>query len=157
MQQNLEIRILDPRLEEWGLPRYQSEMAAGIDLHACLDAPLLLEAQAPAVLISSGMAVHIGDAGLAGLILPRSGMGHKRGLVMGNSVGLLDADYMGPLYMSAWNRNPPGSAPIEVLPGDRIAQLVFVPVVRPAFRVVGEFTGSSARGEGGFGSTGGAG
>ncbi len=149
----IELKILDARLRDWGLPRYQTAMAAAIDLLACLDAPVeLVPGSAPA-LISSGIAVHIGDPGLAALVLPRSGMGHK-GLVLGNLVGLIDADYTGPIMVSAWNRNAPGTAPIRLAPGDRFAQLVFVPIIRPEFAVVEEFTAVSERGAGGFGSTG---
>lgn len=149
-----EVKILDERIRAWGLPRYQSAMAAAIDLFACVDQPLALAPQSPAQLIPSGLAIHIGDPSVAGLIVPRSGTGHRTGLVMGNSVGVLDADYTGPVLISAWNRNAPGSTPVVVNPGDRIAQLVFVPVVRPVLRVVEEFSRSTARGGGGFGSTG---
>jgi len=148
----IEVRILDPRINQWGLPRYQSEMAAGVDLHACIDEALVIEAQAPAVLVSSGIAVHIADVGFVGLIVPRSGLGHRVGLVMGNLVGVLDADYRGTVFVSLWNRNAGGSVVIE--PGDRIAQLLFLPVVRPEFHVVEAFTGSSERADRGFGSTG---
>lgn len=149
-----EVKILDDRIRIWGLPRYQSAMAAAIDLVACIDEPLALQPLSPARLVSSGIAVHIGDPLVAGLIAPRSGMGHRTGLVMGNSVGVLDADYIGPVMVSLWNRNAPGSAPVVVNPGDRIAQMVFVPVVRPVLQVVEEFSRSTERGGGGFGSTG---
>lgn len=150
----IELKVLDARLHDWGLPRYQTGMAAAVDLHACLEAPVeILPGTAP-LLISSGIAVHIGDAGMAALVLPRSGLGHKTGLVLGNLVGLIDADYMGPIMVSAWNRNAPGSAPIVIRPGERFAQMVFVPILRPEFQVVEEFTTLSARGTGGFGSTG---
>jgi len=129
-------------------------MAAAVDLFACIETPIILPPQAPAMLISSGIAVHIGDAGVTGLIVPRSGLGHKKGLVMGNLVGVLDADYTGPLMISAWNRGAPSSEPVEINPGDRIAQLLFVPVIRPLFRTVTEFSSSTDRGAGGFGSTG---
>lgn len=129
-------------------------MAAGIDLFACIDEPLVLRAGSPAELIPSGLAIHLATPTLVGLIFPRSGLGHKKGLVLGNSVGVLDADYTGPILISAWNRSEPGSAPIVIEPGDRIAQLMFVPVVRPAFAVVDEFSALSLRGAGGFGSTG---
>jgi dUTP pyrophosphatase len=151
---SIELKILDARLRDWGLPRYQTAMAAAIDLLACLDAPVEIAAGSPPVLISSGIAVHIGDPGLAALVLPRSGMGHKQGLVLGNLVGLIDADYTGPIMVSAWNRNAPGTPPIRLSPGDRFAQLVFVPILRPDFAVVDEFTAPSERGAGGFGSTG---
>ena len=150
----IEIKILDRRLESWGLPRYQSAMAAGIDLHACLDAPLTLEAGTPAVLIPSGIALHMAQAGMAALVVPRSGLGHKQGLVLGNTVGVIDADYTGPLMISAWNRNPPGSPAILIEPGMRLAQLLFVPILRPSFAVVEKFSSESGRGSGGFGSTG---
>jgi len=150
----VEIKVLDPRLNAWGLPRYQSEAAAAIDLLACLDAPLALAPQSAAVLIPAGIAVHMGDPGLAALVVPRSGLGHKQGLVLGNLMGLIDADYQGPIMISAWNRSAPGTEPIKIEPGQRIAQMMFVPVVRPAFQVVEEFTDTTRRGSGGFGSTG---
>jgi dUTP pyrophosphatase len=150
----IEVRILDERVRAWGLPDYQSAMAAGIDLVACLDEPLVLPPAARAQLVPTGLAVHIGDPGLVGLIVPRSGLGHRAGLVLGNAVGVLDADYTGPLLISAWNRSAAGSPPIVVQPGDRIAQLLFVPIVRPTFAVVAEFSRTTARGAGGFGSTG---
>jgi dUTP pyrophosphatase len=151
---SVELKILDPRLHGWGLPRYQSGMAAAVDLHACLDAPMELRPGDPAALIPSGIAVHMADPGMAALVLPRSGLGHRKGLVLGNLVGLIDADYTGPVMVSAWNRNAPGTPPIRLSPGDRFAQMVFVPVVRPEFAVVEEFTAPSERGAGGFGSTG---
>jgi dUTP pyrophosphatase len=150
---DIEVVILDLRLHEWGLPRYQSEMAAAIDLHACVDEVISLEAGEPARLIPAGIAVHMGDAHMAALIVPRSGLGH-RGLVVGNLVGVIDADYLGQIMVSAWNRNAAGSAPISIAPGERIAQMIFVPILRPGFRVVEAFSRSTARGEGGFGSTG---
>jgi dUTP pyrophosphatase len=151
---SIEVRVLDERLREWGLPRYQSEMAAAVDLFACLDAPLALEAAAPAQLIPSGIALHIGDPNVAAIVVPRSGLGHRKGLVLGNLVGVIDADYLGPLMISVWNRCPAGSEPIVIEPGERIAQMLFVPVLRPAFRVVAEFSKTTRRGTGGFGSTG---
>ncbi len=154
IQLTVEIKVLDGRIEEWGLPQYQTPMAAGIDLFACIDGPLALEPQAAAVLVPAGIAVHIANPAVAGIIVPRSGLGHRKGLVLGNLVGILDADYMGPLMMSAWNRNAPGSEPLTIMPGDRIAQLLFVPVERPRFTLVTEFSQSSERGAGGFGSTG---
>lgn len=150
---SVEIKVLDPRVRDWGLPRYHSAMAAAVDLFACLDAPLALEAASPAQLIPSGIAVFIGDPGIAAVIVPRSGLGH-RGLVLGNLVGVIDADYLGPVLVGAWNRNPPGTEPIRIAPGDRIAQMLFVPVLRPRFAVVDEFSRGTARGAGGFGSTG---
>jgi dUTP pyrophosphatase len=151
---DIEVVVLDRRLHEWGLPRYQSEMAAAIDLHACLDDVLCLEAGAAARLISAGIAVHLNDSHMAALIVPRSGLGHKKGLVVGNLVGVIDADYLGPIMVSAWNRSAIGSDPITIAPGERIAQMLFVPILRPGFRVVEAFSHSTARGEGGFGSTG---
>jgi dUTP pyrophosphatase len=153
-QPEIEIKLLDERLRHWGLPRYQSEMAAAIDLHACLAAPLSLPAGEPAVLIAAGFALHLASAQVAAVILPRSGLGHKKGLVLGNALGLIDADYQGPVMISAWNRNAADSAPIVIEPGERIAQMMFVPILRPQLRPVADFTSPSARGEGGFGSTG---
>jgi dUTP pyrophosphatase len=154
----VELKILDPRLPGWGFPHYGSALAAGLDLHACLAAPLLLKPQAPAVLILSGIAFRIGDPDWCALVLPRSGLGHREGLVLGNAVGLIDADYEGECLISAWNRNPPRSSAADegilIRPGDRIAQLVFTRIVRPELRIVGAFTQSGARQDGGFGSTG---
>lgn len=150
----VEIRVLDRRLEQWGLPRYQSEMAAAIDLHACLDAPLALAPGSPAQLVSAGFAISMNDAHLAAAIVPRSGAGHKKGLVLGNLWGLIDADYQGTILISAWNRNADGTAPIVIEPGERIAQMLFLPIVRPRFSVVERFSTGTARGTGGFGSTG---
>ena len=151
----VELKILDPRLHGWGFPHYGSSLSAGLDLHACIDEPIEIMPQAPAVLIPSGIAFRIGDPEWCGLVLPRSGLGHRQGLVLGNAVGLIDADYEGPLLISAWNRNPPESgASIRVAPGDRIAQLVFTRIVRPEFSVVEAFSDSGERQSGGFGSTG---
>lgn len=151
----LEVQILDPRLHEWGLPKYQTEMAAAIDLFACIDAPLTLQPQEAAVLIPSGIALHMDSLEFCAVILPRSGLGHKKGLVLGNSVGLIDADYTAQCFISAWNRNPPASGQdITVNPGERIAQMMFLPVLRPQFKVVTQFSSPSQRGGGGFGSTG---
>jgi dUTP pyrophosphatase len=154
----VELKILDPRLSGWGFPHYGSELAAGLDLHACIDAPLLLRPQASAVLISAGIAFRIGNPEWCALVLPRSGLGHRGGLVLGNAVGLIDPDYEGPCLVSAWNRNPARTDdPTEgilINPGDRIAQLVFSRIARPRFAVVAEFSGSGGRQAGGFGSTG---
>ena len=150
----VELKVLDARLRDWGLPRYQSDMAAAIDLHACIDAPLALEAGAAPVLVSAGFAVHMAQSGMAAMVLPRSGLGHRKGLVLGNLVGLIDPDYMGPILVSAWNRGAAGAAPIILEPGERFAQMVFVPILRPRFAVVEAFSADSARGAGGFGSTG---
>jgi dUTP diphosphatase len=149
------LRILDSRLSGWGFPHYGSSLAAGLDLHACIEAPLELRPQAAAVLISAGFALRIGDPGWCALVLPRSGLGHRDGLVLGNAVGLIDADYEGACLISAWNRNPPGTrTTIVIRPGDRIAQLVFTRTARPQFVVVEEFASVSGRQQGGFGSTG---
>jgi dUTP pyrophosphatase len=154
MPLKVELKILDPRLSQWGFPHYGSSLAAGLDLNACLDAAIELAPQAPAILIPSGIAFRIGDPEWCALVLPRSGLGHRQGLVLGNAVGLIDADYEGQLLISAWNRNPPGGAPIRVEPGDRVAQLVFTRVIRPEFSVVEAFSDSGERKSGGFGSTG---
>jgi dUTP pyrophosphatase len=144
----IDVKVLDPRMAEQ-LPAYATPGSAGLDLRACLDAPLVL-APGEAQLIPTGLSIHIADPGLAAMILPRSGLGHKHGIVLGNLVGLIDSDYQGPLMVSCWNR---GNAAFTVQPMERIAQLVIVPVVQASFRRVDEF-GTSARGEGGFGSTG---
>jgi dUTP pyrophosphatase len=155
MNPTIEIKILDNRLREWGPPQYQSALAAAIDLMACISAPITLKPQEPAILVPTGIALHMNLGNLCAVILPRSGLGHKKGLVLGNSAGLIDADYTAQCYISAWNRNPAGSGEdIVVNPGDRIAQMLFLPVVRPEFLIVDVFTAPSERGEGGFGSTG---
>jgi len=150
----VELKVLDERVRAWGLPCYQSAMAAAIDLFACVDAPLVVAPQSAAQFVPAGIAIHIGEPNIAAIIVPRSGLGHKKGLVLGNLVGVIDADYTGPVMISVWNRSEIGSAPIVIEPGDRIAQLMFVPVLRPAFDVVDEFSAASVRGAGGFGSTG---
>ncbi len=146
----IQLRILDPRLgKDFQLPDYATAGSAGVDLRACVDAPLtILPGQT--VLVPTGMAIHIGDPGLAAVILPRSGLGHKNGIVLGNLVGLIDSDYQGQLMVSCWNR---GGAAFELEPGARLAQMVFVPVVQVAFEVVEEFH-ATERGAGGFGHTG---
>jgi len=144
----IDLRVLDPRMAEH-IPAYATSGSAGLDLRACLDAPLVLEAGQSA-LIPTGLALHIADPGLAALILPRSGLGHKHGIVLGNLVGLIDSDYQGPLMVSCWNRS---AEPFTVQPMERIAQMVIVPVVQAAFRRVDSFD-ATQRGEGGFGSTG---
>ncbi|HUN93125.1 MAG TPA: dUTP diphosphatase [Burkholderiaceae bacterium] len=150
----IELKVLDPRLHQWGLPRYQTSLAAGIDLIACLDARVVVAPQAPAILVPTGLAMHMNATGYCALILPRSGLGHKRGLVLGNGTGVIDADYTQQCFVSVWNRNPAGDGDgIAIEPGDRIAQMVFVPIVRPRFDIVDEFNSPSAR-VGGFGSTG---
>jgi len=146
----LQVRILDARIgSEFPLPAYATDGSAGLDLRACLDGPLLLAA-GKAELIPTGLAIHLDDPGLAAMILPRSGLGHKHGIVLGNLVGLIDSDYQGQLMVSCWNR---GAEPFTVRPGERIAQLVVVPVVQVQLEVVTEFT-ASARGAGGFGHSG---
>ncbi len=150
MKKNIQLKILNPRVgSEFPLPTYATDGAAGIDLRAMLDAPLNLE-PGQTTLIKTGLAIYIGDPNLAAMILPRSGLGHKHGIVLGNLVGLIDSDYQGELMVSCWNR---GQTSFAITPGERIAQLIFVPVVQAAFEVVPEFE-SSARGTGGFGSTG---
>ena len=145
----LDVRILDERIRST-LPAYATAGSAGLDLRACLDAPLVL-APGAASLISTGMAIHIGDPGLAAMILPRSGLGVKHGIVLGNLVGLIDSDYQGPLMVSCWNR---GQAAFTIEPMERIAQMVIVPVVQAQLNIIDTFEQSSNRGEGGFGSTG---
>jgi dUTP pyrophosphatase len=144
----LEVKILDERIRGL-LPHYATPGAAGLDLRACVDAPLTL-APGDSQLVSSGIAIHLGDPGYAAVVLPRSGLGAKSGIVLGNLVGLIDSDYQGPLMISVWNR---GKSAFTVQPMDRIAQLVVVPVVQVEFEVVEDFA-ASARGAGGFGSTG---
>ena len=144
----IDLKVLDARMASQ-LPAYATPGSAGLDLRACLDAPLVLK-PGQTELIPTGLSIHIGDPGLAAIILPRSGLGHKHGIVLGNLVGLIDSDYQGPLMVSCWNR---GNADFTLQPMERIAQLMIVPVVQAAFRVVTEF-GASARGERGFGSTG---
>ena len=146
----LQVKVLDARFGgEWPLPDYATEHSAGLDLRAALDAPLEL-APGQTALVPSGLAIHIADPGLCAVILPRSGLGHKHGIVLGNGTGLIDADYQGALMISTWNR---GDSAYTIAPGDRIAQLVLLPVVSAALQVVDTFE-QSARGEGGFGHTG---
>ena len=147
----LQVRILDPRIgTDYPLPAYATPGSAGMDLRACIDGPLQL-APGQTSLLPTGIAIHIADAGLAAVILPRSGLGHKHGIVLGNLVGLIDSDYQGQLMVSAWNRSPTA---FTLQPMDRLAQLVVVPVVQPTFNLVDEFEAVSERGEGGYGSTG---
>ncbi|BDT60675.1 deoxyuridine 5'-triphosphate nucleotidohydrolase [Massilia varians] len=145
---NIDLKILDPRMKEL-LPSYGTPGSAGLDLRACIDAPLVIE-PGQTTLVPTGLAIHIGDPGYAAMILPRSGLGHKNGIVLGNLVGLIDSDYQGQLMVSTWNR---GHASFTLQPLDRLAQLVIVPVLQVGFNVVEEFA-SSERGAGGFGSTG---
>lgn len=150
MKKAIDLKILDPRIgRDFPLPAYATPGSAGLDLRACLEHTLVL-APGQTVLIPTGIAIHIGDANLCATILPRSGLGHKHGIVLGNLVGLIDSDYQGPLMVSMWNR---GSDSFSIEPGDRIAQLVFMPVVQAEFNLVEGFD-SSERGEGGFGHSG---
>jgi dUTP pyrophosphatase len=149
-KKNVQLKILDPRIgNEIPLPAYATDGAAGMDLRACLDRPLTL-APGNTELIPTGIAIYIEDSGLAAVILPRSGLGHKHGIVLGNLVGLIDSDYQGQLFVSCWNR---GKEAFTIQPGERIAQLVLVPVVQAEFEIVRDFTATD-RGAGGFGSSG---
>ena len=145
----IDVKILDPRIAEQ-FPTYATAGSAGLDLRACLDAPLMLAPNAWQ-LVPTGMAIHLADPGYAALILPRSGLGHKHGIVLGNLVGLIDSDYQGQLMVSAWNRS---DVAYTLAPMERLAQLVIVPVVQAQFNIVDEFPAASERGEGGYGSTG---
>jgi dUTP pyrophosphatase len=147
---SIELKILDPRVgESIPLPHYATEGSAGLDMRACIDEPMAVE-PGDTVLVPSGLAIHIGDAGLAAVLLPRSGLGHKHGLVLGNLTGLIDSDYQGQVFISIWNR---GRKRYDIEPGERIAQMVFVPIEQVTFDVVESFDDSS-RGEGGFGHSG---
>ncbi|NNM59943.1 MAG: dUTP diphosphatase [Legionellales bacterium] len=150
MNKKIEVKILDKRLgKDYELPSYASIGSAGLDLRACIDAPLqILPGQT--ILIATGMAIHIADPGLAAMLLPRSGLGHKNGIVLGNLVGLIDSDYQGPLMISCWNR---GDDVFTLNPGDRLAQMIIVPIVQVDFELVDEFS-PTVRGDGGFGSSG---
>jgi dUTP pyrophosphatase len=146
----IELKILDPRIgSEFPLPAYATDGSAGLDLRACVDAPLEVK-PGESHLVPTGIAIHIGDPGLAAVLLPRSGLGHKKGIVLGNLVGLIDSDYQGQIFVSCWNRS---SDSFTINAGERIAQMVFIPVVQAAFEVVDEFE-TSIRGSGGFGHTG---
>ena len=150
MHHVLQLKVLDARFgTQWELPAYATEHSAGLDLRAALEAPLTMQ-PGDAALVPSGLSIHIADPALCAVLLPRSGLGHKHGIVLGNGTGLIDADYQGPLMISTWNR---GNAAYTIEPGDRIAQLVLLPIVRATLQVVDTFE-ESARGEGGFGHTG---
>ena len=146
---NVDVKILDARLRD-NLPAYATAGSAGLDLRACIDAPIVIEA-GQTVLIPTGLAIHLADPGYAAMILPRSGLGHKHGIVLGNLVGLIDSDYQGQLMVSAWNRS---TTAFTLQPMERLAQLVIVPVVQAQFNIVQEFPAASERGESGYGSTG---
>ncbi|MDM7943839.1 MAG: dUTP diphosphatase [Hydrogenophaga sp.] len=145
----IDVKVLDPRMADQ-LPAYATGGSAGLDLRACLDAPLTLAPNAWQ-LVPTGLAIHLADPGFAAMILPRSGLGHKHGIVLGNLVGLIDSDYQGQLMVSAWNRS---GVPFTIEPMERIAQMVIVPVVQAQFNVVTDFEAASERGAGGYGSTG---
>ena len=148
--QSIQVKILDPRVgREFPLPEYATEGSAGLDLRACIDGPLEIK-PGETHLLPTGLSIYIGDPHYAAKILPRSGLGHKHGLVLGNLVGLIDSDYQGPLMVSCWNR---GQTPYTIQPGERIAQLIFVPIARPQFEIVEAFE-TTERGEGGFGHSG---
>ena len=144
----IDLKILDPRMNDF-LPAYATAGSAGLDLRACIEAPMTIE-PGQTVLVPTGLAIHIGDPGYAAMILPRSGLGHKNGIVLGNLVGLIDSDYQGQLMVSTWNR---GQTTFTLQPMDRLAQLIVVPVLQVGFNVVEDFA-TSDRGDGGFGSTG---
>ena len=147
---SIELKILDPRVgDSIPLPHYATDGSAGLDMRACIDEPLVV-APGETVLVPTGLAIHVADASLAAVLLPRSGLGHKHGLVLGNLTGLIDSDYQGQVYISCWNRS---SSSYEVQPAERIAQMVFVPVEQVQFKVVEEFDDSD-RGTGGFGHSG---
>ena len=148
--QAIEVKLLDPRFgDEWPLPAYATEASAGLDLRAALEAPLVL-GPGETALLPSGIAIHLADPHLCAVVLPRSGLGHRHGIVLGNGTGLIDADYQGPLLISVWNRSQES---FTIQPGDRVAQLVVLPITRVSLQVVDTFA-DSARGEGGFGHTG---
>ncbi|AOW13842.1 deoxyuridine 5'-triphosphate nucleotidohydrolase [Hydrogenophaga crassostreae] len=145
----IDVKVLDARMADQ-LPAYATQGSAGLDLRACIDSPLTLEPNGWQ-LVPTGLAIHLADPGFAAMLLPRSGLGHKHGIVLGNLVGLIDSDYQGQLMVSAWNRS---DVPFTIEPMERIAQMVIVPVVQAHFNVVNEFAGASERGAGGYGSTG---
>jgi dUTP pyrophosphatase len=150
MQRTLEVKLLDPRFgDAWPMPAYATDASAGLDLRAALESPLTLQ-PGDTALIPSGLAIHLADPTLCAVVLPRSGLGHRHGIVLGTGTGLIDADYQGPLLISTWNR---GREAFTIEPGDRIAQLVILPIVRASLQVVDTFE-ESARGSGGFGHTG---
>jgi dUTP diphosphatase len=151
---DVQLKIVDSRLLNWGFPRYGSDLAAGMDLYACIDEPICLGSTDPPKLISAGFSMKIEDPNWFAMVAPRSGWGHDKGLILGNTIGVIDADYHGVCLISAWNRNGSGGNDIIINPGDRIAQLLFVGVTRPSFSLVDELPKSETRGASGFGSTG---
>ncbi|MGC2782183.1 MAG: dUTP diphosphatase [Bradyrhizobium sp.] len=150
----VQVKIIDTRLKSWGFPRYGSSAAAGMDLFACIPDVLELKPAAAPQLISSGIALNILDERVFAVVVPRSGRAHSEGLVLGNSVGVIDPDYKGACMISAWNRNPPSARSIFIRPGDRIAQMIFLPFIRPEYEVIDEFSPDEGRGDRGFGSSG---
>lgn len=153
MLKSIQVKILDKRLgNEFPLPTYQHDGDAAIDLIACLEDTVVIHPKDSAQLIGTGLSIYIADPGYAAIILPRSGLGHQKGLILGNTCGLIDSSYQGELLVSAWNRTL--AEPIFLRPGDRFAQLMFVPIARPSFEIVEDFKAKSKRGKGGFGSTG---
>ncbi|AGF49663.1 dUTP pyrophosphatase [Candidatus Kinetoplastibacterium blastocrithidii TCC012E] len=152
---DIEIKILDDRIIKlWGPPTYQTDLAAAIDLYACIDKPIKIKPGNMAQLLPSGISIHMNNNSMMAMILPRSGLGHKKGLVLGNTAGVIDADYSGPILISVWNRNSVESkTDICISPGERIAQMIFLPIIRPNFKIVENFSFQNPRGEGGFGST----
>ncbi len=155
MTKNVELKVLDSRLTDeavgWGLPSYGTSGSAGLDLRACIDEPLVIPVGSPSVLVGTGVAIYLRDPTIAGFLLPRSGLGHKQGLVLGNGTGLIDSDYQGEIKVSVWNR---GQQDITINPGDRIAQYVILPVLQVGFDIVDSFDEASERDQAGFGHTG---
>jgi dUTP pyrophosphatase len=154
MAPEFELKVFDRRLHDWGLPDFHSAMAAGLDLRACIDAPIALAPQAAATMVPSGIAILMNRPDVVALVLPRSGLGARLGIVLGQGVGTIDPDYAGEWLIPLVNRNAIGTPPVVIKPGDRIAQALFLPLIRPTFRIVEEFSAATARGAGGFGSTG---
>jgi dUTP pyrophosphatase len=154
-QFSVDIQITDERLRSWGFPKYGSELAAGLDLFACVSEPVQLKPQEKPQFISTGIKLHIGSKNICAVVVPRSGLAHSKGLVLGNTIGIIDGDYQGICMVSAWNRNSPTDGEdIKINPGDRIAQLLFLEVHHPRIRIVEKFDTTTARGGEGFGSTG---
>ncbi|AWD32342.1 Deoxyuridine 5'-triphosphate nucleotidohydrolase [Candidatus Kinetoplastibacterium sorsogonicusi] len=150
----IELKINDELVKKFGIPKYQTQKAAALDLYACIENPIKIFPCKNAKLISTGIAISISNPNIMAMIVPRSSCGHKKGLILGNSIGIIDADYLGTIFISVWNRNPKNTIPIIIEPGERIAQLIFVPIIRTNFNIVEAFSENSVRGEKGFGSTG---